>query len=97
MKGLSQSVVRANSARLLFVKWLEGADQKHNRNVPELLVLFDVIANFVATDQRHEHIRKDHVRQKLFQPLNRLASVVDANYLYAFVGKGKSDNFLNRD
>ena len=97
LKGLGQGVVRANSARLLFVEWLEGANKKHNRNVLQPVVLFDVLTDFVAIDLRHEDIRENHIRGELFQPLNRLTPIVNGNYADAFVGKSKTDNFLDRD
>src|SRR6267142_6880975 len=48
LKGFSQGVVRANSAGLRFVEGFEGANQKHNRNMLQLVVLFYVLANFIA-------------------------------------------------
>jgi len=65
--------------------------------VLQLVVSFYVLADFVAIHLRHEDIRENYIRSKLFQPLNRFTSVVHANYADAFVGKSKIDNFLNCD
>jgi len=97
LKRLGQSVVRANSARLLFVVWLEGANQQHDGNVLQVIVSFDVFTKFIAIHLRHENIGEHHVRQKFFQPLNCLPPVVHTNHADAFVGKSKIDNLLNRD
>src|SRR5258705_4158663 len=49
LKWFRQDLIRANSARLRFVERLQRADEKHHRNVPELLVCFDVLANLITT------------------------------------------------
>jgi len=97
LKGFSQNVVRANSARLLFVEWLEGAHQKHHRNMFELVFLFDVLADLITVHIGHEDINQNDIWREPFQRRDRFPAVARAKHVDAFIRESKINNFLNRD
>ena len=95
LEWLRQDIVRANSARLRFVERFEGTDQKHNRNVSQLSILFDVFADFIAIRGWHANIREHYVGAELYEFGQCFITTAKAQNRNAFIGKSDFDNFLD--
>jgi hypothetical protein len=97
LEWLGQIIIRANTAGLRFIKWLERAYEKHYRDMAKPLVPFNVLADLVATASRHENIREHYVGLKFFQLRNSLLAVADGRDLYPFIREGQANHLLNGD
>ena len=97
LKWFRQDVIRANSARLRFVERLKGANEEHHRNVFQLLVFFDVLADLIAILSGHENVCEHYIRRNLLEMFNCLLAVTKSHDSHTFVSECKVDNFLNGD
>jgi len=84
LKWFGQDIIRANSARLRFVEWLKRAHEQHHGNVFQLLVCFDVLADFITTAGRHENVCENYIRFNLQELINCILAIfieTGASYL----------------
>ena len=86
---------RADLTREIFVKGLEGTRQQKYRDVGQLRILLDGLAQLVAVRARHHDVCQDHVRLFLASSSQGIITIVGGDELEIFVGETQSHELLD--
>jgi hypothetical protein len=89
--------VGSRGGRAGSVEGLERAGEQQHRCVAEFGVGLDGLADLVATQLRHHHVREDDVGADLANLRKSVLAVVHRGDGDVFVRKGDRDHLLDRD
>ncbi len=97
LEGLGDLSVGAGGGRTAFVEGLKGAGQEQDGDMREGRILFDRLANLVATLAGHDDVCENDIGLQLAGADDRVVAVVGRNDLDVLVCERESDELLDDD
>jgi len=79
------------------VEGLEGPGEEEDRDLAQLRVALDRLAQLVAVLPGHDHVGENDVGLRLPGARQRILAVVDGRDLVVLAGEGDADDLLDRD